>query len=506
MFILASLLFLADVWLPVYSHERSSAQLHVQSCKWDAAKNCVDDSDIKTWTFPAEYTGHRSICHLVGATNATGFVAWVGGDTYSVGDPFGFTPAQTGFGVQAIDLQRVCAASSRISLWADASDRKAWFGEDSPLPSKKLSLSSRVTNELNVATLPTNDLVRVRVFRLCVDGYDVADLNEPCTVVLDRVFNRNERDFIFEGDILGGDVPDIDWANLAYDFSDKPTYVHITNLEYAVVFGDGEMRTPYVSHRSITAHPLVISRRYEVERRVPTAIGMTGGANQATFRWRIDGEDPWASKFGSTYTAFRVFAYVDERVAARNMWNGYCGDKDGYNKYSIPDAKDKIAQVKIADGVYSEAAASNAFTKCELFVSSASGFVSVISGASSYDGVTNVDLTAAYSMLSSLSNSINNARWLLGQISNGANRYADFIAQCGLAVERFDAVLDLAYSAVVPFDSGVQRMPPVQSDGSYRFTAAIPAAGRVNWAAWQVFTFNSKFNIVDSGSVVVPVK
>ena len=506
MFILASLLVLADVWLPVYSHEKSSAQLHVQSCRWDAAKNCVDDSDVKTWTFPAEYTGHRSICHLVGATNATGFVAWVGGDTYSVGDPFGFTPAQTGFGVQAIDLQRVCAASSRINLWAEASDRKAWFGVDAPLPELLWSPSYGVTNNSNIKMLPTFDRVRVRVMRLTVDGYEVANFNWPCQVVVDKTFSAGTRQFLHEGDLIGGDEPDLDWNRLLIDLSYRPSYILVTNMEYAVVFGDDELLRPHKPVQPITAHPLVISRRYEVERRAPTAIGMTGGSSAATFRWRIDGEDPWASKFGSTYVAFRVFAYVDKRVAARNMWNGYCGEKESYEKYNIPEAEDKIDQVKIADGVYSEAAASNAFAKCEQFVVSASEFIRVISGSSSYDGVTNVDLTAAYSMLSSLSNSINNARWLLGQIRNGANRYADFIAQCRLAVERFDVVLDLAYSAVVPFDSGVQRMPPVQSDGSYRFTAAIPAAGRAHWAAWQIFTFNSKFNIVDSGSVVVPVQ
>ena len=504
MFILASLLFLADVWLPVYSHERSSAQLHVQSCKWDAAKNCVDDSDVKTWTFPADYTGHRSICHLVGATNATGFVAWVGGDTYSVGDPFGFTPAQTGFGVQAIDLQRVCAASSRINLWAEASDRKAWFGVDAPLPDLfYISSLGDKTTHVNVVTLPTTDRIRVRVMRLRIDGYEVADLNKPCQVVLDKMFSAVARQFLHEGDLIGGDKPDLDWSRLSTDFFSKPSYTPLTNMEYAVVFGDDELRSSSKLYQPITAHPLVISRRYEVERRVPTAIGMTGGASAATFRWRIDGEDPWASKFGSTYVAFRVFAYVDAKAAGRV----YTYENDKYwDGVRAAEARAAIDQVKIADGVYSEAAATNAFSKCETVAYWPQYRIGYIEEMSLYDGVTNADFAAAHSMLSSMSNSINNARWLLGQIRNGANRYADFIAQCRLAVERSVAAHSLAYSALMPFDSGLQRMPPVQSDGGYRFTAAIPAADRANWAAWQVFTFNSKFKNIGPGSVVVPVK
>ena len=503
MFVLASLLVLADVWLPVYSHEKSSAQLHVQSCRWDAAKNCVDDSDVKTWTFPAEYTGHRSICHLVGATNATGFVAWVGGDTYSVGDPFGFTPAQTGYGVQAIDLQRVCAASSRINLWAEASDRKAWFGVDAPLPDLLWSPSGGVTNNANVKTLPTFDRVRVRVMRLRVDGRDVTDFNKPCQVVLDKIVSAGARRFLHEGDLIGGDEPDLDWNRLSTDFFSKPSYIFVTNMEYAVVFGDDELRSSSKLYQPIAAHPLVISRRYEVEHRAPTAIGMTGGSSAATFRWRIDGEDPWASKFGSTYTAFRVFAVVDAKAAGRV----YTHEHDKYwEGVRAAEARAVIDQVKIADGVYSEASATNAFSKCETVAYWSQYYLGYIEEVSLYDGVTNADFAAAHSMLSSLSNSINNARWLLGQIRNGSNRYADFIAQCRLAVERSVAAHSLAYSAVVPFDSGVQRMPPVQSDGSYRFTAAMPAADRANWAAWQVFTFNSKFKSIDSGSVVVPVK
>ena len=330
--------------------------------------------------------------------------------------------------------------------------------------------------------------------RLTVDGFPLGNFSVPFKVILDRVFDRSERGFIFEGDILGGDVPDIDWADLTFDFADRPSYVHITNLEYAVVFGEDEIRTASDKYRPIAAHPLVISRRFEETHTPPTAVGITGGVNP-TFNFRIDGEYPWASKFGSTYTAFRVLVFPAAKFAT-NYASTYYGD-ESILFYATSNATEKIALVGGA------AAATNAVNTTAYALMVYGYHVDYVAYACNDCGITNAQNAVAAAQFTTASNHLNNARWYLGQ-----RRYSDAATYCGKALDNMIAARATADAVFTPFDSGIQRMPPKQNDGGYRWTAPAAYTNRTDWAVWQVHTYNAKFRVTQwySGSQTKPVK
>ena len=215
-----------------------------------------------------------------------------------------------------------------------ASDRMARLGAVDELPGLyRVTPLGDVTNNVNVATVPTTENVRVRVMRLSIDGYSVADLNKESRVVLDRTFTREVRDFIHEGDFLGDDELDIDWATLAEDFASKPSYTPMTNMCYAVVFGDGALRSSRYPYEIINAHPILVTRRFEQTHTPPTAVGLNGDSvcrvAQPTFRWRIDNEDRWASAFGTTYTAFSIKVW---NAAGQEVYDS------GYQRMPAPDS------------------------------------------------------------------------------------------------------------------------------------------------------------------------
>ena len=507
------------VYLPVYSREASSASLHVAT--FDGAKS---------WTFPASYTGHRSVCWLPGASTNSAFVAWVGGDAYAAGDPFGFTAAAGGDNTQAIDLTRVSPISTRIKLWeAAASDRNAALGILEELPDfYVVSSLGDMTNNVNVKTLPSLDGVRVRVLRLLLDGVKVANLNKPVRVLVDRTFDRRARDFIHEGDLVEDAELDVDWTYLMDDFAVKPSYTKITNMTYAVVFGDGRLRSPYNQNEPIRAHPIVITRRFENDRTAPTAVScVTNGATAAAFTFRIDNEDRWASEFGSTYTAFKVCAYaISDTTAISSAMSAV----DGTTMY-IEVAKESIGlvpsqseQASILSQIEYYRATTNKVQGANSVVVECSSAISSISVAianfivPAIASVSNIvagaggDVSAftnASAQVAGAQQNISNAQWYYNRIGTVTAENAESVVsnclniatQLTRAVNKIDSAVAIAKSTVAPSDTGFRRMPPQQADGSYRWTApAAWAASRPKWKLWRVFTYNAKFKTDDVGS------
>ena len=267
------------------------------------------------------------------------FAYWdVGSDgAYTPGtDPCGvIRDVEIGWRGRELDLElsEMSAISPRVNLWQGgesgsasggsassggssgdseaASDRMARLGVADELPEFNWSPKAGVTNNVNVKTVPTAESVRVRVMRMSVDGYSVDDLGNEFKVVLDRMFTREMRGFLHEGDFLGDGELDIDWDSLESEvFAGRPTWISVTNVGYAVVFGDGALRSPTAPEETISAHPVLVTRRFERTHTAPTAVAFNGAdvcrVAQPTFSWRIDNEDRWASAFGTTYTAFRV--------------------------------------------------------------------------------------------------------------------------------------------------------------------------------------------------------
>ena len=237
-----------------------------------------------------------------------------------------------------------------------------------------------------------------------------------------------------------------------------------------------------------------MTRRFEETHTPPTAVGITGGANP-TFNFRIDGEDPWASKFGSTYTAFRVVVYPDERFAT-NYANPYYAD-ESVLFYATSNATEKIALVGGA------AAATNAVNTTAYALTVYGYHVDYVAYACNGCGITNAQNAVAAAQFTTASNHLNNARWYLGQ-----RRYSDAATYCGKAIDNMIAARATVDAVFTPFDSGIQRMPPKQNDGGYRWTAPAAYTNRTDWAVWQVHTYNAKFRVTQwySGSQTKPVK
>jgi len=147
-------------------------------------------------------------------------------------------------------------------------------------------------------------------------------------VVMDKTFDPSGRDFLCEADFLGEDQFDIDWGTMTGTDFTKGAIVNVngvalgssdegpmgagckvTNMTYLVVVGDGKKDFRGSSDtNTVRALATVVTRRFELTRTRPTVDTEHKMFYSArpTFTWSMAGEDAWASKFGSTYTAFRL--------------------------------------------------------------------------------------------------------------------------------------------------------------------------------------------------------
>ena len=253
---------------------------------------------------------------------------------WDVGNDGAYTPGTDPFGVVRdvdigwrernveIELSETSAITPRIKLWeGDAGGESSGGSSGGGSAAGSEAASDRIARfglsqptNATTATLPTSQDVRVRVLCVSVDDLDAADIINEDRIILDRTFSRDVRDYIHEGDFLGDGSFDIDWATFEDDIVGLRPYFsnfEITNVAYAVVIGEGNASRIWSSNgKEVFAHPVLITRRYEVTHTAPTAVGVNGDSvcrvAQPTFRWRIDGEDPWASAYGTTYTAFRI--------------------------------------------------------------------------------------------------------------------------------------------------------------------------------------------------------
>ena len=220
-----------------------------------------------------------------------------------------------------IEMSETSAIAPRIKLWQGVAE-----GSSGSSGSSALTTSDRIARfgqfetfgDLTKYVPSANiDAIRVRVIRLEIDDMRIVNISgvkNPWRVLVDRTVDRNVRDWLHEGDLLGDGALDIDW-NYMYGDLNIPNLIKLkyalTNAVYAVVFGHGDI--PAASSdldASLTVHPVLITRRFEQNRTYPTAVAMNGDSAcrvaQPTFRWKIENEDPWASAFGTTYTAFKV--------------------------------------------------------------------------------------------------------------------------------------------------------------------------------------------------------
>ena len=228
------------------------------------------------------------------------FVVYLSGDgSYASGEPLGVVRG-VDVGWQGakfeVELTELSAITPRVSPWADGG----------------------------------GDTLHVRVIRYGIDDmFAGIDLGQGFNqrVVMEKEFDRNGRDFICEADFLGADQFDIDWGTLTGEVVDEDgTPIHtvaagglwVTNMSYRIVIGDGakDFRGSFDTNTTVHALSTMVTRRFEKNRSKPVAQNVVGVVRSArpTFTWSMPDEDKWASRFGTTYTAFRLQIYhrIDE--------------------------------------------------------------------------------------------------------------------------------------------------------------------------------------------------
>ena len=275
-----------------------------------------------------------------------------GDGLYTPGEPFGVVRhVDVGWDAArfTVTLTRTTAITPRITLWAPiASDREATVdgflstfdlrnsshrSAASKYPgtndaAKAAAYVAAIEGRVNTANPPeAGELTRIRVVRYGIDtlfayqcGIYSAGLGKGFEqrVVMDKTFNPDGRVFLSEQDFLGDGLLDLDWdtmqADKIVDETGKPlngvssTGCSVTNMTYLIVLGDGKKDFRGSDDtNTVRALSQVITRRFEKERSQPVAqsVGIVHAACP-TFTWTLPGEDPWAARFGTSYTAFKV--------------------------------------------------------------------------------------------------------------------------------------------------------------------------------------------------------
>ena len=222
------------------------------------------------------------------------------------------------FKVELTDFNPI---TSRIDLENGAFDRAEPLVVNDP----RINVVSNVLQTVSAQ----DSIVRVRVVRYAINGYPIAETwgRGLADVVYDKM---GQWDRLFcELDFLLDNKFDLDWTS---SFTAKVantsgvtrgadgtagnisqvigTGTSVTNMQYIVVIGDGDvaMERPDATNTTINALGSLITRRFDHNRAKPVAVAADGFQYSArpTFKWRMDGEEAIVKRFGSSYTAFRL--------------------------------------------------------------------------------------------------------------------------------------------------------------------------------------------------------
>ena len=300
---------------------------------------------------------------------------------YDPGEPFGVVRG-VDVGWQGakftVELTETSAITPRMKLWEDGNDRDTTIDgtlnallndrtignqfvlardatnaeeQAAIVASIKQALSNRVQH-----VLAQKDKVRVRVVRYGIDdmfaymaGVYTSGLGKGFEqrVVMDKEFDRSGRDYVNEADFLGPDAFDIDWGTMDGEIVDasgnpisgaKRAGLNITNMTYLVVIGDGAQDFRGSGDTNTVVYAAgAVARRFESKKSRPVVENVEAicyGA-RPTFRWSIPTEEPFAKRFGTSYTAFKL-----------QVWSA-----DGVTK--IYDSGVRRAPTQDRDGVFS---------------------------------------------------------------------------------------------------------------------------------------------------------
>ena len=274
-----------------------------------------DDLDARppVYTFPSSYSGNRVVVRVPDPTNAA-ICAWVGGETFKPGDPFGVRLSRD---MRAIELTRTYPSFARIPYdYKDGlSDReREWGGTYTTSGTNSLGkLAMRYGSrdvEINpnlIGSWSIDDIIsrfytRIRVIRCRVDGQSVTQGSLNHRVIYDQYVPTASRGFICEYDVIGKGEYDIDWAH--FDEIRTDPFVAgglpITQVVYRVCYGEGDFPINTFTNSQLW---IDVSRRFEVTQTVPTNLVATTRLGKTTFCWDMQ---TGRGQYSDTYTAFRI--------------------------------------------------------------------------------------------------------------------------------------------------------------------------------------------------------
>jgi len=221
-----------------------------------------------------------------------------------------------------VELRDYSPVVPRIDLKGGAFDRY----DSVPLADSRVAGASNIVQVVSgIASTPT----RVRIVRYAINGYPVAATwgEGLADVVYDNTFYPEGRTLFTELDTLNDKMYDLDWtssftAKVAGDSGVTRgadgaagnvaqvigSGTSVTNIQYMVVVGDGPATWPRGGSNVVEALPNMIVRRFDYARATPVPVAVDGIQYSArpTFKWRMSGEEGLPSRFGSSYTAFRL--------------------------------------------------------------------------------------------------------------------------------------------------------------------------------------------------------
>ena len=306
------LALIASVVLPVYS-PKSASPLHV------AAIDTNTMAVVRSWEFPAEYTGHRSACHLSGADSNMTFVAWTGGAKYNPAtDPFG---TSRGHDYPAVEVTETSPITPRFDVWAAGT---ALYSHT----------NAPAAGEADV--LSEDKPVRVRVVRWKLDDAINYNMAFPARVVLDKMMDPRVATTLTEADFLGEDSHDIDWDYFSSEVANSAGVVYgnyqVVKAEYLVVLGDGPVgwQNSQDTNTFVTASTQVITRRFNSEQRGFYPLNVTcepaTNGSRGAISW-----DVWGSSSTNDFISPVAFSVVYKDGLDTSTRHGFLNDSLGSN-------------------------------------------------------------------------------------------------------------------------------------------------------------------------------
>lgn len=309
----------------------SSSQLHVST----VSTNPLDS--VISRAFPSSYTGHRAVCTLSGAKTNDIFCAWIGGDAYTPGEPYGIALENA----NVIGLTRESPITPRINLVTASSDRAKTFDQiREEIRDRETDPAERRwidNNRITPAAIAGDSFKsqRIRVVRWLINDVPVYRAGVDARIVLNKTIKTGVRDILTEADFLvGNEAFDLDWNDLYTEVVNNWDTIaalegeEVRRISYLIVVGDGLAAwSDATSTNEVVALPTVITRHFGERQVKPSLMSAEPNGGKVKVGWRMD------CPFEEGYTAFRIVV-TSGGLSVFDSQKFYAMPINGQNLYS----------------------------------------------------------------------------------------------------------------------------------------------------------------------------